>query len=275
MPDLCVTEEDFKTMNNFIAFAAATLKVKILVHTVMVNHIHIICSADKGVCVQFLMNVKSKYSRYLKHIGRPTDMSSFANEDPILLTSLKMIRNEIAYVVRNPFVDMNYTPYGYPWGAGGYLMNPMTKYLVGKSFSKLTILEKRVLMHSRDVNGFDHFKVLNGMILPNSFCDIELAESLFNSPCEYFTNISKYYENYSEIAKRLGDSACLSETELFYVAQNVAKENFGISNLTLLNIKQRMDVSRYLHRDYNAPYERLSRILKLDVNVLKQSAGQN
>ncbi len=275
MPDLCVTEEDFKTMNNFIALAAATLKVKILVHTIMVNHIHVICNAEKENCVQFLKNVMYKYSRYLRLLGRPVDMSAFANEEPILLTSLNMIRNEIAYVVRNPFVDMNYTPYGYPWGSGGYLMNPSTKYLAGMSFPKMKILEKRALIHSKDIDGFDHFKVLSGMILPDSFCDIELAESLFNSPREYFTYISKHFENYSEIAKRLGDSACLSETELFYVAQNVAKENFGISNLTLLNIKQRMDVARYLHRDYNAPYERLSRILKLDVNVLKQGGRQN
>ncbi len=85
--------------------------------------------------------------------------------------------------------------------------------------------------------------------------------------------VSKNYEAYSEVAKRLGDDIFLDDEDMFAVLLNMCRRKYNDSKPTLLPQRDKLDVARLMKKDYNASDGQIQRMLKLDRSVVEELFG--
>lgn len=267
---LFANKEEFQFGMNLMGICADRYQdVKITTFELMTNHLHLILSGINKLCYEMFNMYSRKMQRYLKSCGRNINLSDIpASLLPI--TDLNMLRKEIAYVNRNGYlVNSNCMPTSYPWGAGYMFFNPICEYIKPVPYNSLTIREKRQICHSADVELSDTIMVLDNMIIPSSFCDISKAESYFRDSHQYFNLLSKNYEAYSEIAKRLGDTTFISDEDIYSVVCSICIKMFNINKPNLLSPNARIEVAKIMHSDYNSNNKQIQRILKLNAETVE------
>lgn len=265
-----VSDDDFRIGINSLAWCTAKFgNVRILTFALMNNHIHLILSGDRLHCTEFFESFRRKISTAYKRSGRFTDFSGF-NGNILAIPDLKALRNEIVYVNRNGFVaNPQCTPYSYLWGAGIIFFNPLVKHLGGKTpFRQLSIRKKREIAKSKDISLPDNYMVIGGIVLPSCFCAVTEAETLFRDAHQYFSLLSKNYESYSEIAKRLSDTVFMTDSEIYGAVSAYCKDVYKQPYPHLIPAKDRFDVARKMHYDYRASNRQIRSILKIDMSVV-------
>lgn len=94
------------------------------------------------------------------------------------IADIDAIRNTIVYINRNGFVsNHNYTPYSYPWGAGPYFFGYMLE--TTSTFHDVTTNQGRSMFRGRIPEIPDNWPVVDGYVLPISYCAIKFAKALF------------------------------------------------------------------------------------------------
>ena len=271
VPILFYDSNDMKVMMNLVGICARTIaKIKVLTFEVMNNHIHIILSGKEDRCKKMFELLKSKLKRFFIRNGRCIDTSKFECQ-LIPITDLNMLRNEIVYVNRNGFlVNKEHTPFSYPWGAGAYMFNPKAQHLPAVPFDTLSVKTKRAICKSHDID-FDSsgLMVFEDMILPSSFCDLKLGESMFRDGHNYFYSISKNFEAFNAIAKRLHDSVFLNDEELYAAVSTLCKKDYDVKQPTLLAAKDKLEMAKTMHYEYNATNRQIKSILKLEMQIIE------
>jgi len=273
MEIICETEEDYKFTVTVIAIVSALTGVRILTFQVMSNHIHIIVEAPKPMCEDFFAEVKRRLRRYRNSNGR---FASFENFEASYLTidDLQSLRIEIAYSNRNGYlVNPSYTPFSYPWGGGYLYFNPPAFATDARPFGDLTRDDKQKLCRSRIPDLPAGYMVKNGLILPQSFCAIKYGEGFFRDAHQYFSLVSKNYEAYSKIAKKLGDEVFLTDDEMFAALAILAKKKYGDGRVTLLPNNSKIELAKILRSDYNASDGQIQRMLRLDRALVSDLFG--
>lgn len=234
----------------------------------MSNHLHIILSGEEKKCYEMFDFLSSRLRRYLNLKERKVDFSPFT-PSLIYINDLKTLRNEIVYVNRNGYiVNSNYTPYSSLWGAGYLFFNPLYEFLPYIPYNSLSIRDKKCICHSKDLDLSDRIMVLNGAISPHSFCKINTAELFFRDAHQYFNLLSKNYEAYSEIAKRLGDTITITDEEMFSAVREISLKRFCVSKPAMLSPSNKIEMAKIMHNDYNATNKQIQRILKIDFNSI-------
>ena len=85
--------------------------------------------------------------------------------------------------------------------------------------------------------------------------------------------VSKNYEAYSEVAKRLGDDIFLDDEDMFAVLLNVCRKQYNDCKPTMLPQRDKLQVAKQLKREYNASDGQIQRMLKLDRSVVEELFG--
>ena len=263
-------DEEFGFGMNLMGFCADRFPMlKIYTFELMNNHLHSILSGKKEYCEEMFDMFKARLQRYLTIQGTETDMKAF-KASLIHIADLQALRNEIVYVNRNGYlVKSSYTPYSYLWGAGWLYYNPIYKLLPSTTFNTLSIRDKRSICRSRDVTMSDRIEVLNNIILPSSFCCIKEGECFFRDAHHYFNLLSKNYEAYSQIAKRLKDSVFLSDEEMYSAVKSICSKNYNLSKPALLPSTVKIDLAKKMHYEYNASNKQIERILKMEAAIIE------
>ena len=265
---LFITEDDYRFGMSSTAICSAEIGVVIYAHTLMGNHIHDLVEGSRDLCIQYISRRRERLKRYLRLQGRDVDLSAFKCE-PIPVTSLQMLRNEIIYIHRNGYVvNTRYTPFSYPWGTGAYYFNPLSREDEGVPFSSLTHQRRREVFHGRTVDLPETYRFRNGFIYPPSFCKIDQGEEFFRDAHQYFTLLSKNFEAYSEEARRLGDSVILTDEEMFSAVQLESKKRFAVRKPSELSLKEKVEIARVMHEDYASSNSQIHRILNLDMHTV-------
>ena len=267
---LFISEDDFRFGMSSAAICAAETGIVILAHTLMGNHIHDIVQGSNERCMTYITRRRDRLRRYLRQQGRDVDMKAFTC-DPIPITNLEMLRNEIVYVHRNGYVvNPCHTPFSYPWGTGPYYFNPLAREDEGVAFSSLKYKIKREeVFHGRDARLPEGYRFRNGFIYPPSYCRIDEGEKIFRDAHQYFTLLSKNVEAYSEEAKRLGDTIVLTDEEMFPTMQIECRKRFGkIKRPAELSRSEKVELARVMHEDYAASNSQIQRILSLDIQTV-------
>lgn len=273
MEIICETEEDYKFAVTVIAIAAALTGVKILTFQVMSNHIHVIVEGLESMCKDFFSEVKRRLRRYRNSNGRFASFEKF-EASFIPIDNLRSMRYEIAYSNRNGYLaNPSCTPFSYPWGAGYLYFNPRAFVTDAAPFGDLTRDEKLKMCRSRIPDLPAGYMVKDGLILPQSFCAIKYGESLFRDAHQYFSIVSKNYEAYSEIAKRLGDDVFLTDDEMFAALSMLAKKKYGDGRVTLLPNASKIELAKTMRSDYNASEGQIQRMLRLDRGTVSELFG--
>ncbi len=266
------TSEDFKFGITSMAMAlletrAAGLKMKIYSFALMSNHVHVMAAGSDEACMEFFRIWKMRLKRYF---AGGVDLYLFECR-LIPIENLNWLRNEIAYIHRNGFVNnLRETPVSYEWSTGMYFFNPAVRSIPSVKVSELSYRGRQQLFKSRVSYEFDGLSVISGYISPLSFCEIAQGEFLFRDAHKYFYAISRKGEAYSLIAKQLGDRVFLNDEEMYGTVCRKAKELYNVDSLKSLSPSARMDMARTMHRDYNASNGQIQRMLRLEKSVVSE-----
>lgn len=266
-------EDEFVFAINSLALIAFTIKCRIVAYAIMSNHIHIILSCSKEECLQIFIMFRSRLKGYMSRCGRTIDWKSFTCNDPIPIVDLEMLRNEIVYVNRNGYVALNNeTPYSYKWGSGLFYFGGYNH-----DYSKtrrLTAREKRRIFHSAAVPIPENILFMGEMVDPSTFCDFEIGKSMFRDAHQYFNKLSKSYEAYSEIAKRLGDQVFLSDEEIYPATAEICRKHFNTNTPKLLGGKEKIELAIMMRKNLSATPSQIRRVLKLEQSIVAELFGK-
>lgn len=267
--------DDYKFIMNAVAIIAATLNIHILTFEIMSNHVHFIleCEADLGLV--FFEMLKRRLQRYLTRSGRFVNLADF-KVDPIPIDNLDTLRIEIVYVNRNGYlVHPEHTPFSYPWGSGYLFFNQCLPVDAMTPYSKLSDLKKRQVCKGRALALPDNYLVYGDIISPLCFCSIEKGKALFRDAHHYFSLISKSFEAYSAVAKRLGDSVFLTDDEMSSTLRIISKKMYGDVKPAMLGINDKLALARKMRSEYNASEGQIQRMLRLDRKVVSELFGKS
>lgn len=270
---VCINEtaEDFRFAVSNIAISADEAGVVVVSFQVLGNHLHIILCGSKERCLLMLELYRYRMVKYLRSKGRPVDLDAFRCDDPIPICSLEAMRNEIVYVNRNGYVaDPNVTPFSYPWGSGILYFNHLPLEPQGIPANYLPYKEKRRLTFRSAFTFPSQYRFGEGMILPISFVNFELGQSFFRDAHHYISMLMKNVESYSELAKRMGDKAVVTDEEMFAVVKSLVRPECRDLSFSILPHSDKLSIAQKLHFDYHASNQQIRRLLKLDISLLNE-----
>lgn len=263
-------DEERKVAINLIATTAKEFHIGILAYALMSNHFHFIIQGELVDGLAFFNRLRKRLSNFLSRRGRPgvLDLVEVDPETPAI-GSLTQLRNEIAYVIRNPYVvrvDVN--PLAYPWCSGFLYFNPFLTDLASTKPEDLTYKEKREITRSPNPELDPSFRIRNGMIAPESFVNYRLVERLFPNARKFTWWVFKNVEAQCEVASRLGESPNLNDDELFLTAQQISKSQFGYDSVKELPQQQRRELAIILKNKWGASNGQAARIAKLEQRIV-------
>lgn len=248
---------------NYIAIAAKKIGVIILAHSVMSNHLHFILKGTESQVLEFFALLKSMLAIYYRTHGRAKLMDS-VEPGLTLIDSLRQLRQEIAYVIRNAFVvskDVNV--FNDPWSTGYLYYNPM---LVkdGVPASSLTVRGIRAFTKSRAITEVDaSIYVKDGVACPWSFVDYELTMRYYDDVRQYIFSVVKNVEGQVEVSLRYGEIPTICDDELYPVYYRIVTERYGNSKPSTLDLQQRKTLALILKKDYYSSNAQISRMTGL------------
>lgn len=262
---------EFKVGMSLIAICAAMFPgISILTFELMSNHIHVVLYATEDDAYAFFLQFRTFLQRWFQRNGHPVDLSRFicklkAKEDT------ESIRNTVSYTNRNGFlVYPDYTPFSYPWGANSYMFNPDARKKFEKESTPMTMTYRRKVTRSRKADEIRSLKMVDGYASPLSFCNITAAEELYNNAAGYFYEISRNIEAHKSVAADIGEREFYTDQDLIAAVRKKSRENYDENNPTLLPVNSKLALARFMHYDYNADCKQIARILKLNLETVKQ-----
>lgn len=248
----------------YIAIAARTIGVEILAYALMSNHFHFILRGSEERCRAFFELVRKRLSLYLSRHGRPGALKMVEDPDPTPITSLKQLQNEIAYVIRNPYVvrtDVN--PLAYLWCSGFLYFNPLLDLIRTRPTSQLTVQGKRALLRSHDVDLPEGLTWLDECVFPGSFVNYRLAESMFRDAQQFTMMVFKNVEAQVETALRLGEKPSVNDDEMLSASLRLCRNEYGVKGPSQLTEEQKYELAKKLKFDYYASNGQISRFTTL------------
>ncbi len=244
----------------YVAIAAMLAGVEVLAYALMSNHFHFILRGQEACCKDFYTRFSVMLALYFSRHGRPRVLNPIGEPEPTPITTLKQLRDEIAYVIRNPFVvrrDVNL--FAYPWCSGFLYFNPMLSLLKQRTVVTLTLRERRALTHSRDMAIPEGLTLVGGQVFPGSFVNYCLVESLFSDSRQFLFWVFKNVEGQVETALRFGERPSLTDEEVISITFRLCKEEFGMKGPSSLSEQQKYSLAMRLKKDYYASNGQIAR----------------
>lgn len=237
----------------YVAIAAECAGVVVLAYALMSNHFHFILRGREAQCKDFWARLKAMLSLYFSRHGRPGVLEPISEPEPTPITTFKQFRDEIAYVIRNPFVvrkDVNL--FAYPWCSGFLYFNPMLSLLEQRPVGTLTLREKRALTHTRDAVLPTGLTLVAGQAFPGSFVNYRLVESLFTDCRQYLFWVFKNVEAQVRTALQYCEKPSLTDDEIISVTYRLCHDEFGEKGPYALTDQQKIALAKHLKYDYYA-----------------------
>ena len=237
----------------YVAIAAERAGVEVLAYALMSNHFHFILRGSKARCRDFWTRFEAMLSLYFSRHGRPGVLDPVGEPDPTPITTLKQLRDEIAYVIRNPFVvrkDVNLL--AYPWCSGFLYFNPLLSLLEQRPVSTLTLRERRSLTRTRDAVLPTGLTLVGGQVFPGSFVNYRLVESMFTDCRQYLFWVFKNVEAQVQTALQYGEKPSLTDDEIISITYRLCHDEYGVKGPSFLTEQQKQELAKRLKYDYYA-----------------------
>ncbi len=266
------SDEDRIVAVNYVAIAIKVSGCKLLAYAVMDNHFHFIVEGMAAQALAFYDNFRGMFGKYLSRHGRSGTIMGLAEPGLKTITSLRQLRNEIAYVLRNPFVvnpDVNV--FAYPWTSGNLYFNSFLE-CEGVPANTLSVRELRRITIMRNLPEIDssiYFK--NGVAQSWSFVDYKFAESFFDNARQFIFCVLRNVEGQIEAALNCGEIPVLCDDELIPHVYKLCSEKFRADSPSALDTSAKKQLALMLKKTYYSSNKQIARLAKLplaDVNVL-------
>ena len=93
---------------------------------------------------------------------------------------------------------------------------------------------------------------------------------MFRDSRSYFMSLTRNSEAFSMIASRLKDSVFLTDEEIYSILISYIDKEFHIKQVARLSPDQKLASAKHLHFKYNASNQQIRRMLRIDINILKE-----
>lgn len=266
-------EEELDIAMNFIAVATLWTGVSLLAFAIMNNHLHFVLEASLERCHAFYATFQKRLKAYYIRHGRKTSLVTKAQSGWTIINNLSHLRNELAYVIRNPFVDRtSVNLFAYKWCSGYLYFNDLLPLIdsLGKPAAEMSARECRHFNRSRSQDVDSRIRVLDEAALPSSFVDYQRAMSFFESARQFVLWTLRNVEPQIAIARRMGDNVVLDDTELWSIVRKVCKDKFDVTGPKQLPNDDRIRLAQTLKYDYGASNAQIART----TGILRQSVDE-
>lgn len=243
-----------------IAVAAEDARVDVLAYVLMSNHFHFVLKGKEAACLDFFSGLKHRLAVYYSRHGRAGLLRAVrCGVTPI--DSVRQFRDEMAYVLRNPFViRRDVHPLTYMWGSGVLYFNPWLPSFRTEPVCSMRSHALRAFAKARTPRIPEGLQMVDGRIFPASFVNYRLVENLFENARQFVLWMFKNVEAYVEVALRTGETPSLSDEELYPVSLRLCRELSGQSRVAGLTEVQKMQLARRLKYDYYASNGQIARL---------------
>ena len=256
---------------NYLAISVREQNCVLLAFALMSNHFHFILEGESPSLLKFFDRLKSLMKNYYRHHGRVVDLSGMI-PGFTRINNIRQFHNELAYVIRNPFVvqqDVNVL--ADPWSSGYLYFNPLLEK-AGKAGNELTVREIRQITQSRQIKDIDsglYFK--NGMVQAWSFTDYQKTMSFYDNARQFVNSVLKNVESQVELSVSYGEIPQLTDSELFPLMYRLCREMLKADGPASLDEKGKKRLAVLLKNKYYASNGQIARVAKIplsEVNAL-------
>ena len=267
--------DDDKQMGIILNFIAVALmfvpNCRLLAFAVMSNQFHFVVEGERPYCDVFIGKLTELLDNYFRYNGKAR-LSGYIVFEAVPIDSMRMLRNEIIYTIRNPFVVRTDVNVFACLSTSGYLyFNPMLRR-EGTPASELRGRALREFLHTRNVFPLtDRFYIKDGVAQPWSFVDYERAMSFFPSARDFVLWTIKNVEGQVEIANKHGEPIALADQEVLSLAYRICGEKYGNVQLSKLDTPAKMQLGLTMKNEYHVSNGQIARTLGLslkDVNAM-------
>lgn len=262
-------DDDYRySMNQMAKCSSEFPELAIVAFELMSNHLHIVLTGEEKRVNDYFAVFRHRLVRY------------FAKRNVVLADEFKMtlkkikdlasLRNVIVYVNRNGYVvQPNHTPFSYPWGTGFCYFNMEPKGL--PLLKDMPYRDLRKFFKARPPENPESMQMMNGYVMPSSYCAVKLGMAMFRDAHHYFSLLTKNVEEYLGIAKELDDGEFLTDNEMYAQLSKILQSVYGVSSVKELSKAQVRELAKKLHYEYRSSNGQVSRMLgltKYDVDAM-------
>ena len=263
--------EDKKVALAYMAITNGELNARLLAYALMSNHFHLLLNCTNPE-LYYSMFVE-KIEIYLSRHGHP-GIKLPKQPTVVPVKTLKQFRDTLAYIIRNEYVvNPNVSPVNNLWSSGYLYFNKvmlsLTSELKKTSTKDTSTASQRRITKSRDMKLPDSAVILNDIVLPSSFVDYKLAESMFKDARQFTVCVFKNIEAMVETAIALGETPMTPDEELSGVIFTycVRKWNKKPRELAKPELLELMQLLKLTYHCSNAQISRLTGIPPKEVST--------
>jgi len=270
--------EEMDEALNMLSLSALEAKCQVLAFSIMSNHFHFILEGPREDCEEFYRRYRNRIAKWLSK-SRKLDISEACEPGFTAITSLKQLRDEIAYVVRNPFVArQNVNVFSYRWSSGFLYFNGMMDWIMtGDQVCKYPYDKRRTFRHERNADIDPRLFAIDGVAHPSCFVNWKRTMSFFENARQYIQCVMKNVESQISIAQRLGEAFRLDDSEVWSVAMRLCRETYKTNQLRELSVSDKVELASTLKYNYKVDNAQLARCLgfsRVDIDQLFPLSSQ-
>lgn len=258
-------DDERKLALTYIAIASKKCGVKMLAYAIMSNHYHFLICGNKTLILEFYELFRSWMNTYYSRHGRKALMAD-AEPGLTVVQNCRQLRNELAYIIRNPFVARNDTHVFFdPWTSAHLYFNPLLRE-TGVPSSNISAYALRSIIKSRIITEIDpSIYFAEGQAQPWSFVDYKYMEQFYDNPRQYVNSVLKNVEAQVELLLSYGEAPSLSDEEMIPIVFNLARTMFKLESPSLMTADNRKQLAVALKNKYRCSNKQLARLTKLPI----------
>lgn len=265
------SEKDYAMVNNIIALAISQSNCRILAMAIMSNHLHFILEGSPETCLSFFELIIVQLRRYYIRHGNGRAIEQMKPElQPI--SNLMQLRNEIAYVIRNPFVARNdVNPLAYKWCSGYLYFNPLLD-TSGIDLNSLSMRAFYTFSGSRLLEKPAEGAILvkDGVANPASFIDYKRAMSFYEDARQFLYFVFKNIEGQIETSRRLGELPKLNDPEMLSLSFKLCRTMFRAASPKELSDDKKKKLALKLKNEFCASNKQIARCASLSLSEVNE-----
>lgn len=264
---LFASDADFKAGVNYLAITSASCVAVLLCYCLMDNHFHLLLAGRLEDCIRFYDSYITRLSRYIARSRNRIGLLHKNTVDIQAVTTDKQFRNEVLYILRNPYKARICSPYTYRWSSvDAYFCQNDKEYKDGIS-DEMTLREFRELFKTRVKH--DNMAFLEGKISNRCFVDYQYVENRIGDSLTFFDTMRLYdLESVVETSHGIEETVVFSDAELKERISTVCRNEFYADSVLQLSRKDLLSLARILAKRYGAKKKQIARLTGLPPETL-------
>ena len=254
-----------------ILMGLLTLKYAVNIYSfiLMYNHVHIVLTGTGEEITAMFHYMVRKLNHRLRVLGFPELPEDYGFK-LVPIENREQLKKDYIYLDRNTLEKQVCVPNGYPWGTTLIHYNtflPLFEWTKAKDMSKREL--ERLTGSRMPIPAHWEFNPAIGLN-PKCFVKVDKFYELFPSPKSYLSRLSKDYEAFAEVAKRLEEDITFSDEEAEGIINDLCRKHFSGREVVLLNNKEIEKLVLLLARNYHMPTKHIARSLKVQEYLVRQ-----